>query len=199
MNYYISDLHLLHKNCIGFDERPFADLEEMHETILANWKRKVTNSDTVYILGDATLYGKKEDAIALVARMKGKKVLVRGNHDHIDDYRYQQLYEEICDYKEIQDGIDGKQYHLVLFHYPIFSWKNMGYGTILLYGHTHDSMEDTYYQECLRKMAEEECSRYIYECRPQAYNVGCMKPWMNYEPRSLKEILSFREKAETGK
>ena len=135
MNYYISDLHLLHKNCIGFDERPFADLEEMHETILANWNRKVTNSDTVYILGDATLYGKKEDAIALVARMKGKKVLVRGNHDHIDDYRYQQLYEEICDYKEIQDGIDGKQYHLVLFHYPIFSWKNMGHGTILLYGH----------------------------------------------------------------
>lgn len=196
MNYYISDLHLLHKNCIGFDERPFADLEEMHETILANWNRKVTNSDTVYILGDATLYGKKEDAIALVARMKGKKVLVRGNHDHIDDYRYQQLYEEICDYKEIQDGIDGKQYHLVLFHYPIFSWKNMGHGTILLYGHTHDSMEDTYYQECLRKMAEEECSRHIYEFRPQAYNVGCMKPWMNYEPRSLKEILSFREKAE---
>lgn len=97
MNYYISDLHLLHKNCIGFDERPFADLEEMHEAILANWNRKVTNSDTVYILGDATLYGKKEDAIALVARMKGKKVLVRGNHDHIDDYRYQQLYEEICD------------------------------------------------------------------------------------------------------
>ena len=63
MNYYISDLHLMHKNCIGFDERPFADLEEMHETILANWNRKVTNSDTVYILGDAILYGKKEDAI----------------------------------------------------------------------------------------------------------------------------------------
>jgi len=26
-----------------------------------------------------------------------------------------------------------------------------------------------------------------------------MKPWMNYEPRALKEILSFREKAEAGK
>jgi len=26
-----------------------------------------------------------------------------------------------------------------------------------------------------------------------------MKPWMNYEPRSLKEILSFREKDEAGK
>ena len=196
MNYYISDLHLLHKNCIRFDERPFGDLEEMHETILENWNRKVTNGDTVYILGDAALYGKKEDGIALMARMKGKKILVKGNHDHVDDYRYQQLYEEICDYKEIQDGIDGKQYHLVLFHYPIFSWKNMGHGTILLYGHTHESREDAYYQECLRKMAEEECSRHIYERRPQAYNVGCMKPWMNYEPRSLKEILSWHQKAE---
>ena len=46
---------------------------------------------------------------------------------------------------------------------------------------------------------KQECSRHIYECRPQAYNVGCMKPWMNYEPRSLKEILSFREKDEAGK
>ncbi len=87
MNYYISDLHLLHKNCIGFDERPFADLEEMHETILANWNRKVTNSDTVYILGDATLYGKKEDAIALVARMKGKKVLHIGCDPKADSTR----------------------------------------------------------------------------------------------------------------
>ena len=27
MNYYISDLHLLHEHCICFDERPFGDLE----------------------------------------------------------------------------------------------------------------------------------------------------------------------------
>ena len=193
MNYYISDLHLLHKNCIRFDERPFEDLEEMHETILANWNRKVTDSDTVYILGDAAMYGKKEKAIELIAGMKGKKVLVRGNHDYFHDEQYLQLYEEICDYKEIEDTADGTQYRLVLFHYPIFSWKNMGHGTILLYGHTHNSMEDDYYQTCLAKMAEEECSRHIYECRPQAYNVGCMKPWMNYEPRSLEEILNWEQ------
>ena len=33
MNYYISDLHLLHEHCICFDERPFGDLEKMHETM----------------------------------------------------------------------------------------------------------------------------------------------------------------------
>ena len=31
--YYISDLHLLHEHCICFDERPFGDLEKMHETM----------------------------------------------------------------------------------------------------------------------------------------------------------------------
>ena len=31
----------------------------------------------------------------------------------------------------------------------------------------------------------------------QTYNVGCMKPWMNYEPRSLQEILSWHQKTET--
>lgn len=196
MNYYISDLHLLHKNCIRFDERPFGDLEEMHEMILGNWNRKVTDGDTVYILGDVAMYGKKEKAIELVAGMKGKKVLVKGNHDYFHDERYLELYEEICDYKEIEDTADGTQYHLVLFHYPIFSWKNMGHGTILLYGHTHNSMEDDYYQACLEKMAEEESSRHIYECRPQAYNVGCMKPWMNYEPRSLEEILNWKQSQE---
>ena len=38
MKYYISDLHLFHENAIAFDLRPFASLQEMHDTILKNWK-----------------------------------------------------------------------------------------------------------------------------------------------------------------
>ena len=33
-NYYIADLHLGHENVIRFDNRPFANLEEMHRTII---------------------------------------------------------------------------------------------------------------------------------------------------------------------
>ena len=60
----------------------------------------------------------------------GKKVLITSMITGISNLKRSAIT------KEIQDGIDGKQYHLVLFHYPIFSWKNMGHGTILLYGHT---------------------------------------------------------------
>lgn len=121
MKYYISDLHLFHEAAIKFDNRPFKNLNEMHETILKRWNSKITNGDTVYILGDISLRGKNEDLIAFVARLKGKKILVKGNHDDVSDYRYKQLFEEICDYKEIQDSFEGKNYNLVLCHYPIFS------------------------------------------------------------------------------
>mgnify|MGYP003473961104 CR=1 FL=1 len=82
MNYYISDLHLFHEAAIRFDDRPFQDLEEMHAEIVKRWNEKV------YILGDVSMRGKNEDLIALVAILKGKKVLIRGNHDDVSDLRY---------------------------------------------------------------------------------------------------------------
>lgn len=59
MNYYIADLHLFHKNVtkagINFDDRPYDDIPQMHEDILNRWNKKITNGDTVYILGDVSL------------------------------------------------------------------------------------------------------------------------------------------------
>ena len=192
MNYYISDLHLFHEAVIRFDNRPFVSLDEMHKAMVEKWNSKVTNGDTVYILGDVSLRGKKEGLIALVATLKGKKVLVRGNHDDISDYRYQQLFSEIVDYKEIHDSVSGTNYDLVLSHYPIFSWKKMGRGTILLYGHIHNNPEEEYYQKCLAGMMENKC-RHTYGAIPRAINVGCMLPWMDYEPRTLKEIMDYSQ------
>ena len=68
MKYYISDLHLFHENAIAFDPRPFASLQEMHDTILKNWNDRVTNGDMVYILGDVALRGINTKLIALVAK-----------------------------------------------------------------------------------------------------------------------------------
>lgn len=188
MNYYISDLHLFHENSIRFDNRPFMNLEDMHKVIRSKWNNKITNGDKVYILGDISYRGKNEDLIAYVSTLKGHKILVKGNHDDVSDYRYQQLFEEICDYKELSDSINGKSYNLVLCHYPIFSWKRMGKGAILLYGHTHNSAEDDYYQKCLAEMTNNDC-RHVYKTEVKAMNVGCMKPWMDYEPRNIAEIF----------
>lgn len=69
MNFYTSDLHLFHKNVTAegtnFDKRPFQTLAEMHEAIKQKWNAKVTNADTVYILGDI-VWKMSDEAIALV-------------------------------------------------------------------------------------------------------------------------------------
>lgn len=198
MNYYIADMHLFCKSqtqegWLNFDNRPFKTTEEMHQHFLQEWNSQITNGDTTYILGDMSLRGKNDELIALVAQLKGKKILIKGNHDDLSDYRYKQLFHEICDYKEVTDCIGGTAYKLVLSHYPILMWNGQHKGTILLYGHTHTSAEDAYFQRCLAEMNSSEEWQFRRPQEPifQAYNVGCMMPYMNYKPRTLKEILDF--------
>lgn len=200
MNYYIGDLHLfcnsqIDNGGVNFDGRPFKSLDEMHDYVLRHWNTKVTNGDTVYILGDVAMRGKNEALIALVAQLKGKKVLIKGNHDDLSDYRYKQIFYDILDYKELTDSFDGKAYKVVLSHYPILMWNGQHKGTTLLYGHTHNSAEDTFFQRCVERMNHDEALklRRRNEKPFVAINVGCMMPYMKYEPQSLKELLAAKD------
>lgn len=194
MNFYTSDLHLFHKNVTeegsGFDGRPFKTLDEMHKTIKENWNNTVTNADHVYILGDLS-WKENEDAIKFVSTLKGNKHLILGNHDNIKDQRYKQLFVDIANYKEIKDVIDGKQYNIVMSHFPIAFWNHQHHyrrdgqehkvWSVQLYGHTHNSLEEKYFQEFIKKLNNE------YNTKCVAKNVGCML-W-GYTPRTLKEII----------
>lgn len=195
MNYYISDLHLFHKNVTNegsnFDNRPFDTLEEMHKVIKENWNSKITNADHVYILGDLA-WKENEDTIKLVSTLRGNKHLILGNHDKATDQRYKQLFVEIANYKEAKDMIDGKEHHVVMSHFPLAFWNHQHHyrrdgkehkvWSVHLYGHVHNSMEEDYYQEYIKKLNSE------YEIKCVAKNVGCVL-W-NYTPVTLKEILN---------
>ena len=195
MIYYTSDIHLFHKNVTkqgtNFNNGPFNNLDEMHETILKNWNNVVTNGDQVMICGDLC-WKHNDESIALVSKLKGHKILCVGNHDSVKDLRYRNLFDEICDYKEITDNIKGKNYGVVLSHFPIMFWNKMkqinndgsprtkNYN-ILLYGHTHNSNEEKLYQQFLKYVNDN------YGYGAMAFNVGCMH-W-NYTPVTLEQIL----------
>ena len=196
MNYYISDMHLFCKNqtnegTANYDGRPYDTVEEMNRDLLRRWNAKVTNADTVYILGDISMRGKSDELIGLVAQLKGKKVLIKGNHDELSDLRYTQLFTEICERKELTDCFGGRAYKLVLDHFPILMWAGQHRGVILLYGHTHNGVEEAFFQKCLADMnASEKLSLRRHGGQEiRAFNVGAMMPRMRYEPRTLKEII----------
>lgn len=93
--------------------------------------------------------------------------------------------------KNWNDTAHKETYHLVLSHYPVFSWNGMNRGAILLYGHVHEGAEDTYFQKCIGNM-QNECRHAIGQ-DVRAYNVGCMKSAIDYIPRTLEEIIDRNE------
>lgn len=102
MNFYIADMHFGHKNVIRYDNRPFDSIEEMDKAMITLWNETVGDNDVVYILGDFSWY-KEEKTAFILGCLKGHKVLIRGNHDHISP-KVARHFERICEYAEIKDG-----------------------------------------------------------------------------------------------
>lgn len=184
MNYYISDLHFCHANIIKFDNRPFASVEEMEEEIVRRWNERVQPGDTVYILGDFC-WKTGEEWLRILRRLKGNKVLIRGNHDpkHIDG-KLAKMFQDVKDYKEILDN--GRR--VCMCHFPMMLYKHScSDSTYMLCGHVHITAENDYLEKwrtelrANRKSSSDNCGNII--------NVGCMMPYMDYTPRTLDELI----------
>lgn len=83
MIYTIGDLHL----SMGCDKPQdiFPGWSGYVERLKANWNSKITDDDTVVLLGDHSWALKLDDAVddlAFIDReLTGKKILIKGNHD----------------------------------------------------------------------------------------------------------------------
>lgn len=195
MNFYIADTHFSHKSILRLDHRPFADVEQMEQTMLMLWNAAVRKGDTVYILGDFC-WNKPDEWIRILKQLNGQKVLIEGNHDlsqYPSELRGQ--FVDIAPYKEIVDnGRDGSLGRkVILSHYPIPFYKRCNNPKYyMLCGHVHKTAEN----ECLEKLIKELKETSLnglegstYQHCAQIYNVGCMMPWMEYTPRTLDEIV----------
>lgn len=184
MNFYISDLHFGHKNIIRFDNRPYSSIEEMDHALINNWNKVVTDEDTVYILGDISWYN-KDKTLKIIKSLKGKKVLIKGNHDKIDN-ELSKEFVKIRDYLEIYDS-DTK---VILCHYPIPFWNGQFRDSVHLYGHVHITHQ---WNVCENLKAE---LKRLQDLPMRMFNVGCMMEYMNYTPQTLKTILNSETMSE---
>lgn len=77
--YFTSDWHCYHESVLSFDNRPFQNLNRMHETLINNYNSTVRDG-VCYFLGDVGLC-KSENLEKIISKLEGTKVLILGNHD----------------------------------------------------------------------------------------------------------------------
>ena len=128
-----SDLHIGHRNILGYAKRPFADVEAMDASLYANWEATVGADETLIFVGDVAM----GEALAprtwqRIRSGPGRtKQLVFGNHDLSGSGRLRVAgFDDICSVL-CADGDPPLAFtHLPLAEVPA--------GCINVHGHTHD-------------------------------------------------------------
>ena len=152
-----ADLHFSHGSIINYCKRPYKDVTEMNEAMVAEWNRVVAPEDTVYVLGDFSLNPKTAETYT--PRLNGTKILISGNHDSTFPFTHGRRNKKQAVMKEryhkagwsaIVDKTTvtlSSGHEVVLSHLPYLSaqqydkrfldMRPKDEGKILLHGHLH--------------------------------------------------------------
>ncbi len=124
-----SDQHFSHKNIIAFSQRPYEDVEQMNEYMIANYNDYVGENDICIWVGDVGFKGTTH-INELLEQCNGYKILVVGNHD----FNGKKLRNLNFDETHLIYTIDYPDISLVLTHYPMF---NVPWPWVNVHGHMH--------------------------------------------------------------
>jgi calcineurin-like phosphoesterase family protein len=155
VRFFTADLHLGHRNIIRYCDRPFADVDEMNRALIDGWNDAVGDDDEVLLLGDFAL-GQIAQTLPLADRLRGRKVLLAGNHDRCwtghgpAARKWTQQYLD-AGFDEIWQGtvpLDLGGTEVLVSHFPYegdsqdldrhLSHRPEDNGGWLLHGHVHD-------------------------------------------------------------
>jgi len=145
--FFISDLHLGHKNIVKFGKAPGGKArgnvntveEHDHWVIQQMMSVNPVKRDLWYILGDVAMDGSK---LEMIGRVPGRKILILGNHDN----------EPTADYLEVFGVARGpmKAYGMWLSHIPLPEEDLFGFPNI--HGHQHYNPQagnSNYFNACI--------------------------------------------------
>jgi calcineurin-like phosphoesterase family protein len=75
----------------------------MNAHIVSKWNSVVTDSDTVYVIGDVFLGSHWAELKGYLNRMNGNKILVLGNHDLMNPFQYVECgFQSVHTYLEVE-------------------------------------------------------------------------------------------------
>jgi calcineurin-like phosphoesterase family protein len=135
--FFTADTHFGHKGVLAISRRPFTDIDEHDEMLVQAWNGVVGPRDEVWHLGDFAMGSSPERCAAVFKRLRGRKLLVRGNHDkpRVTGLPWHEVHDLVS------RRIEGQR--IIMAHYPMRAWPGAWRGSIQLFGHTHGLLPDT--------------------------------------------------------
>lgn len=127
--FFISDTFFGRTNIIDLYDRPYSSIEDMNKSLVNNWNKAVSNSDTVFHLGNFAW--EPNIAHEILSSLNGNIFIVPGESDAA-------LLEigDTLDHITILDDqilmID--ELDLVISHWELADWPGRELGTIHIHG-----------------------------------------------------------------
>lgn len=136
MDYMIGDLHFGDKSILKLERTQFKTVEEMNMFLIQKWNSVVTDADTVFVNGDLFGYCGADYIEDVIQQLKGKIVLIVGNHDVdlVDAYRKAGI--EVITYPILYNG------YYIVSHEPLFVCETSPYINIYAHVHSNPSYKD---------------------------------------------------------
>lgn len=167
MQWFISDLHLGHKNILKYRQQ-FDTIEQHDNYIVDSILNVVNQNHTLWILGDVILASSSMDCLQKISNNVGCLKIVLGNHDGERSYA-PSIVELSAVARLYPYSITGKHDEYLLSHIPV-DQQMLYYGQKWnIHGHCHDKLEPTKYH----------------------INVTCES--LNYNPVSMESINSITQ------
>lgn len=173
-----SDPHFYHGNICRFTKvdgsklRPWDCAEQMTEDMIRMYNEVVDDKDRVYILGDVAFSNRNMHRA--VSRLKGRKVLVPGNHEPTKMRQYFDLFDDVRGYV-VKKGF-------IMSHIPIHP-SSLSRWRLNIHGHLHANSV---------KMVVNVKGDYIEtNTEDERYYCACVEH-TDFKPKLLDDILKER-------
>lgn len=136
---FTSDWHLFHRAIIDYCNRPYSNINKMHQQLILRHNQVARPTDEVWVLGDVTLDSPEyaHRIRKVVGKFNGIKHLVIGNHD---DWR-PESYEK-AGFLTVHTAMwyKHKGFRFFMMHDPAkYTAIQNDHKAILLCGHIHNT------------------------------------------------------------
>lgn len=138
-DWHLGSSILLDKNVMGDATRPFKDVNAMEDAVLKSAREMVEDDDVLIHVGDFASYGidrgyqgLKEKPSEIIARLPGKFINLRGNHDINNGV--------FCLGNSLNFSLSRRYQYVSASHYPSYDKRASGTfvdGSVHLCGHVH--------------------------------------------------------------